>query len=149
MTVHLPACHPSCLSCSGPSQADCVSCPPLASLQDGYCRTTCHDGRFLHAASGECRGKLARSSACARGWTLSCTFVRHLRFIRATSVGCFALERPQREQNPQLLQRQCLALPADIKGHNFHSVAQISYIIHVNWQLSSWNRWSHSAAFSV
>ncbi|CAG09632.1 unnamed protein product [Tetraodon nigroviridis] len=51
------ACHPSCLTCSGPSQADCVSCPSLASLQDGYCRTSCPDGLFLHAASGECLGK--------------------------------------------------------------------------------------------
>lgn len=95
-----PACHPSCLACSGPSQADCTTCPPLASLQDGYCRTTCQDGRFLHATTGECLSKSARTWADAV--THVCVSLElHQTYMR----WYFKLERPQKEQNPRLSQR--------------------------------------------
>lgn len=50
-------CHPSCLSCSGPSQADCTLCPFGASLHSGYCKTSCRDGLFFHSTSGDCLSK--------------------------------------------------------------------------------------------
>lgn len=93
--LHLPACHPSCLTCSGPSQADCVSCPSLASLQDGHCRTTCQDGRFLLPATGECLSKWARGRPPRQLGRLQS-------FIRASSVWCLQLD-PRREPNPQPL----------------------------------------------
>uniref|UniRef100_A0A3B3VXF3 Fraser extracellular matrix complex subunit 1 n=1 Tax=Poecilia latipinna TaxID=48699 RepID=A0A3B3VXF3_9TELE len=46
-------CHPLCQTCSGPSQADCTSCPPGGALQSGYCTTGCQEGRFL--CSSDCQ----------------------------------------------------------------------------------------------
>lgn len=66
--LHLPACHPSCQTCAGPSQADCTSCPPMVSLQNGYCRTSCQEGHFLNAVTRECLSK----SACVCASMFGC-----------------------------------------------------------------------------
>uniref|UniRef100_A0A3Q2DG67 Fraser extracellular matrix complex subunit 1 n=1 Tax=Cyprinodon variegatus TaxID=28743 RepID=A0A3Q2DG67_CYPVA len=63
-----PACHPSCLACSGPSQADCISCPPGASLQSGYCTTGCQEGQEIKSLiscvlSPECSNDCQRCTA--------------------------------------------------------------------------------------
>uniref|UniRef100_A0AAX7VKR4 Fraser extracellular matrix complex subunit 1 n=1 Tax=Astatotilapia calliptera TaxID=8154 RepID=A0AAX7VKR4_ASTCA len=63
LSPSLSACHPSCQTCSGPSQADCIACPPLVSLQSGHCRANCQEGHFLNAISGEC---VKCSSDCQR-----------------------------------------------------------------------------------
>lgn len=97
----VPACHPSCQTCSGPSQADCTSCPPLASLQSGYCRVSCQEGNFLNAVTGECLSKSAFvykcMSLCLGAVMVSCTVVCHLHeaFIKHTAVS--APEWPQWE----------------------------------------------------
>lgn len=50
------ACHPSCKECSGPSDAECITCHPHASLIAGSCKTSCSDGQYLNLV-GYCVGK--------------------------------------------------------------------------------------------
>ncbi len=55
--ILFPACHPSCLTCSGSSQSECTSCFGAAELNSGRCIVECPDG-FYQTDILECQGKL-------------------------------------------------------------------------------------------
>lgn len=95
--LHLSACHPSCQSCTSPSQADCIACPSMVSLQNGYCRTNCQEGHFLHTATGQCLSKspckCVRAHVCGQMDGVICHLCRG--FIKATRAGIFSVRGPR------------------------------------------------------
>lgn len=54
--VSFTACHPSCKKCTGPLEADCLSCLDGSALTDrGRCELgTCGDGHYKDA-NGNCQ----------------------------------------------------------------------------------------------
>lgn len=50
------ACHPSCKTCHGPSDWECSTCHPHATLDGGKCRTGCKEEQYLNLV-GYCVGE--------------------------------------------------------------------------------------------
>lgn len=70
-------CHESCLSCSGPSSADCGSCMPDKYLHSGHCVQSCPPG--FHATGTQCEACPEPCSTCdVGGLCTSCMWPRVL-----------------------------------------------------------------------
>ncbi|XP_032434237.1 extracellular matrix organizing protein FRAS1 isoform X1 [Xiphophorus hellerii] len=64
-------CHPSCLRCTGPSEADCSSCLSPSSLFEGRCVHTCPQGFFTR--DGQCQACHPSCQTCSGPSQADCT----------------------------------------------------------------------------
>lgn len=66
---HCHACHSTCETCNGPTEADCLTCPSPLLLQNNKCVNTCDDGYFMEA--GICAKCLHTCTQCVS--RMNCT----------------------------------------------------------------------------
>jgi hypothetical protein len=80
------ACHPSCLTCSGPAATDCLTCKPDATLftSPGECR--CADGKYM-LANGTCAACHPSCRSCTDLSHLSCKACYSSASLNPSSTG--------------------------------------------------------------
>ncbi|CAD8125624.1 unnamed protein product [Paramecium sonneborni] len=64
LLVYIKACHPTCLTCDGPTESDCLSCYDNQSVQNGECK--CIDSQQFSETFIGCRQECNRDDSIAR-----------------------------------------------------------------------------------
>lgn len=66
---HCHPCHSTCETCDGPTETNCLKCPPSLLLQSNRCVSTCDDGYYMEA--GVCAKCLHTCTQCVS--RMNCT----------------------------------------------------------------------------
>ncbi|CAD8125726.1 unnamed protein product [Paramecium sonneborni] len=64
LLVYIKVCHPTCLTCNGPTESDCLSCYDSQSVQFGECK--CIDSQQFSETFIGCRQECNRDNSIAR-----------------------------------------------------------------------------------
>ncbi|EAR88127.3 zinc finger lsd1 subclass family protein (macronuclear) [Tetrahymena thermophila SB210] len=81
-------CHPTCETCNGPLNSQCLSCPSKTYLYQKQCFTTCPSGYYQNNQTNQCQQCDSSCLTCFNGSSKNCLTCASPRYFQHVSNSC-------------------------------------------------------------